>query len=165
MRYIDGRNADWTWLISAFVEDLGRLNGVLRRLRQWPNVTCASDTVGNSGGYLIDLHVLGADVGEVHAVKVARIYFKFLPPNGVLAPNHVAAVKPPYALILVELIPALLLQASSDVALIEQVLRTAFLSTRLWSLTNIPHVWQSNPNYPELFQPRRAEYFEKSKPP
>lgn len=62
------------------------------------------------GGYLIDQIVLGADVGEVHAVNVAPIGFKrLLPPNGVLAPNHVATVKPALALVLVELIPALLL--------------------------------------------------------
>ena len=62
------------------------------------------------GRYLIDLIVLGADVGEVHAVKIARIDLIFRPPNGVLAPNHVTAVKPPLALLRVDLLPALLLQ-------------------------------------------------------
>lgn len=74
---------------------------------------CHVSTAVSLGKHLVDLHVLGANVGEVHAVEVARVYFKRLPPNRVLAPNHVATVEPPYALVLVELITALLLQTSN----------------------------------------------------
>lgn len=59
--------------------------------------------------HLIDLFELGADIGEVHAVKVACIDAKIVSPAGVFAPNHVAAVKPPMELLAVELVTALLL--------------------------------------------------------